>query len=147
MGELPFILCIVGYCCRGRVLLTLTSDLGRILSKLHEVQPSGEISFISSIRIAQVSSNLDMKAGFQCPADKWLTVFIEQRRSMRRKTFLRPETVHSALRKLTGPATSHSYYTDSVHPRVSSQNLSIEFHARFDPAVWTYLSFFSSGEP
>jgi len=36
------------------VLLTLTGDVGRVLSKLHEVQPSGNINFLSSVRIAQV---------------------------------------------------------------------------------------------
>lgn len=39
---------------RGRVLLTLSADIGRILSKVHEVQAEGEINFLSSVRIAQV---------------------------------------------------------------------------------------------
>jgi len=37
------------------VLTTLTADVGRILSKLHQVQPKGEIKFITGIRVAHVS--------------------------------------------------------------------------------------------
>lgn len=37
------------------VLATLTSDVGRILSKLHQVQPNGNLSLITGIRIAHVS--------------------------------------------------------------------------------------------
>ncbi|XP_026676365.1 26S proteasome non-ATPase regulatory subunit 4-like [Diaphorina citri] len=37
------------------VLATLTSDVGRILSKLHQVQPNGNINFMTGIRIAHVS--------------------------------------------------------------------------------------------
>lgn len=38
------------------VLATLTSDVGRILSKLHAVQPNGNINLHTGIRIAHVSS-------------------------------------------------------------------------------------------
>ncbi|UYV67217.1 Pros54 [Cordylochernes scorpioides] len=37
------------------VLATLTSDIGHILSKLHQVQPKGNISFLSGIRIAHMA--------------------------------------------------------------------------------------------
>lgn len=37
------------------VLATLTSDVGRILSKLHKVQPNGNLCLITGIRIAHVS--------------------------------------------------------------------------------------------
>jgi len=38
-----------------QVLTTLTSDAGRILSKLHQVQPKGCTNFITSIRIAHLA--------------------------------------------------------------------------------------------
>ena len=38
-----------------QVLATLTSDVGRILSKLHQVQPKGEIDFLTGIRIAHLT--------------------------------------------------------------------------------------------
>lgn len=37
------------------VLATLTSDVGRILSKMHLVQPKGNINIVTGIRIAHVS--------------------------------------------------------------------------------------------
>ncbi|XP_011313726.1 26S proteasome non-ATPase regulatory subunit 4 isoform X2 [Fopius arisanus] len=37
------------------VLATLTSDVGRILSKLHQVQPSGNLNLITGIRIAHLA--------------------------------------------------------------------------------------------
>ncbi|KAJ8921806.1 hypothetical protein NQ315_008435 [Exocentrus adspersus] len=37
------------------VLATLTSDVGRILSKLHQVQPDGEINLHTGIRIAHLA--------------------------------------------------------------------------------------------
>ncbi|KAG5900025.1 hypothetical protein JTB14_009105 [Gonioctena quinquepunctata] len=37
------------------VLATLTSDVGRILSKLHQVQPNGEINLHTGIRIAHLA--------------------------------------------------------------------------------------------
>lgn len=37
------------------VLATLTSDVGRIISKLHAVQPNGNINLLTGIRIAHVS--------------------------------------------------------------------------------------------
>ncbi len=43
-------------CCSNcEVLTTLTPDTGRILSKLHAVQPRGVISFCTGIRVAHVS--------------------------------------------------------------------------------------------
>ncbi|XP_015364535.1 PREDICTED: 26S proteasome non-ATPase regulatory subunit 4 [Diuraphis noxia] len=38
-----------------RVLATLTADVGRILSKLHQVQPNGVINFPTGIRIAHLA--------------------------------------------------------------------------------------------
>ena len=38
-----------------KVLVTLTTDVGRILSKLHQVQPNGYIKFGTAIRVAHVS--------------------------------------------------------------------------------------------
>uniref|UniRef100_T1ISP0 26S proteasome non-ATPase regulatory subunit 4 n=1 Tax=Strigamia maritima TaxID=126957 RepID=T1ISP0_STRMM len=37
------------------VLATLTTDVGRIMSKLHQVQPKGEINFVSGVRIAHLA--------------------------------------------------------------------------------------------
>lgn len=37
------------------VLATLTSDVGRILSKLHQVQPNGDINLHTGIRIAHLA--------------------------------------------------------------------------------------------
>jgi len=39
----------------ARVLATLTADVGRILSKLHQVQPNGDINFSTGIRIAHLA--------------------------------------------------------------------------------------------
>jgi len=44
--------------CSVEVLATLTSDVGRILSKLHRVQPQGTINLLTGIRIAHVSWKL-----------------------------------------------------------------------------------------
>ena len=41
------------------VLATLTSDVGRILSKLHQVQPDGNINLLTGIRIAHVRKFLN----------------------------------------------------------------------------------------
>lgn len=38
--------------------MTLTTDVGKILTKLHQVQPSGNIKLITGIRIAHVSEAL-----------------------------------------------------------------------------------------
>lgn len=37
------------------VLVTLTSDIGKIMSKLHQVQPKGDTDFMTSIKIAQLA--------------------------------------------------------------------------------------------
>ncbi|KAK2726651.1 26S proteasome non-ATPase regulatory subunit 4-like [Artemia franciscana] len=37
------------------VLVTLTTDSGRILGKLHQVQPKGEVDFLSGIKIAHLA--------------------------------------------------------------------------------------------
>lgn len=42
-------------CSNCEVLTTLTPDTGRILSKLHTVQPKGKITFCTGIRVAHVS--------------------------------------------------------------------------------------------
>ena len=40
---------------RLEVLATLTTDVGRILSKLHQVQPKGDSHFTSAVRIAHLT--------------------------------------------------------------------------------------------
>lgn len=47
-------------------MLTLTGDVGRVLSKLHDVEPSGNINFLSSVRIAQVCSWFEDSHTAQC---------------------------------------------------------------------------------
>lgn len=47
--------------CSTKVLATLTTDAGRILSKLHHVQPEGDINFLTGIKIAHVSRYLLMQ--------------------------------------------------------------------------------------
>ncbi|GFO36529.1 26S proteasome non-ATPase regulatory subunit 4 [Plakobranchus ocellatus] len=37
------------------VLVTLTSDVNRILARLHQVQPKGEINFITAVRVAHLA--------------------------------------------------------------------------------------------
>ena len=46
---------LLGYVDRVEVLVTLTTDVGRILARLHQVQPRGNISFLSAVRVAHVS--------------------------------------------------------------------------------------------
>lgn len=41
--------------CHPEVLVTLTSDVGRIMSKLHQVQPKGDADFMTGIKIAQLA--------------------------------------------------------------------------------------------
>jgi 26S proteasome regulatory subunit N10 len=44
-------------CCAGKspeVLVTLTSDLGKVLSSLHEVKLGGKFDFVSSMQVAQL---------------------------------------------------------------------------------------------
>lgn len=36
------------------VLVTLTSDVGRLLSKLHQVQPKGNIKFNTAVKVAHL---------------------------------------------------------------------------------------------
>ena len=40
--------------CSTEVLVTLTTDVGRILARLHQVQPGGDINFLTAIRVAHV---------------------------------------------------------------------------------------------
>ena len=40
---------------RTEVLVTLTSDVNRVLARLHQVQPKGDINFITAVRVAHVS--------------------------------------------------------------------------------------------
>jgi len=40
---------------RIEVLNTLTSEAGRIMAKLHQVEPSGEVSFSSAVRVAHLA--------------------------------------------------------------------------------------------
>ncbi len=39
----------------NRVLVTLTSEVGKIISKLHQVKPNGCIDLIRGIKVANVS--------------------------------------------------------------------------------------------
>jgi len=39
----------------AEVLVTLTSDVGRILARLHQVQPSGNINFLTAVRVAHLA--------------------------------------------------------------------------------------------
>lgn len=48
------------YLFRVEVLATLTSDVGRILSKLHQVNPNGEINLHTGIRIAHVCNFINI---------------------------------------------------------------------------------------
>lgn len=45
------------------VLVTLTSDVGRILSKLHGVQPKGNIRFGTALKVAHVRPVTDIFLG------------------------------------------------------------------------------------
>lgn len=42
--------------CSLEVLVTLTSDVGKILASLHRVQSKGEINFLTAVKIAHVSA-------------------------------------------------------------------------------------------
>lgn len=46
---------LMTFSCHPEVLVTLTSDVGRILSKLHQVQPKGDADFMTGIKIAQLA--------------------------------------------------------------------------------------------
>lgn len=39
------------------VLVTLTGDVGRVMSKMHLVQPKGQVNLVTGIRIAHVRCN------------------------------------------------------------------------------------------
>ena len=45
-------------CSTVEVLVTLTGDVGRIMSKMHLVQPNGNINLVTGIRIAHVRAVL-----------------------------------------------------------------------------------------
>lgn len=57
------------------VLTTLTPDTGRILSKLHAVQPRGKISFCTGIRVAHVSLPVHSALHTAC---HWWHLWVEQ---------------------------------------------------------------------
>ena len=38
----------------SRVLVTLTPDVGKIISKLHQVKPNGNVDLIRGIKVANV---------------------------------------------------------------------------------------------
>lgn len=46
---------LITFSCHPEVLVTLTSDVGRIMSKLHQVQPKGDADFMTGIKIAQLA--------------------------------------------------------------------------------------------
>ena len=45
-------------CDRTEVLVTLTTDVGKLLSKLNQVRPKGNINFVSAVRIAHVGNTV-----------------------------------------------------------------------------------------
>ena len=51
------------YFSSAEVLVTLTSDVGRILARLHQVQPSGNINFLTAVRVAHVNIALLLVEG------------------------------------------------------------------------------------
>ena len=53
-----FTLCVTLFYERVEVLVTLTADVGRILARLHQVQPKGNISFLTAVRVAHVSASV-----------------------------------------------------------------------------------------
>ena len=53
-----FTLCLTLFYERVEVLVTLTADVGRILARLHQVQPKGNISFLTAVRVAHVSASV-----------------------------------------------------------------------------------------
>ena len=46
---------------RTEVLVTLTTDVGKLLSKLNQVRPKGNVNFVSAIRIAHVGDMSDFR--------------------------------------------------------------------------------------
>lgn len=54
-GIINFLSAHISLSSNCEVLTTLTPDSGRILSKLHAVQPKGKICFGTGIRVAHVS--------------------------------------------------------------------------------------------
>lgn len=46
---------LITFSWNPEVLVTLTSDIGRIMSKLHQVEPNGGTDFMSGIKIAQLA--------------------------------------------------------------------------------------------
>lgn len=46
--------------CSPEVLVTLTSDLGKVLSSLHEVKIEDKLNFVSGLQVAQVYTNKEM---------------------------------------------------------------------------------------
>ncbi|KAG1678672.1 26S proteasome non-ATPase regulatory subunit 4 [Nymphon striatum] len=54
VGLLTLAKLVSFYWCCTEVLVTLTPDAGRLLSKLHQVQPSGNINLITAMRIAHL---------------------------------------------------------------------------------------------
>lgn len=46
---------LITFSSHPEVLVTLTSDIGRIMSKLHQVQPKGDADFMTGIKIAQLA--------------------------------------------------------------------------------------------
>ena len=56
------------------VLVTLTSDAGRLLSKLHQAQPKGEVKFLSGVKIAHVSIEGEIN---RCVAMLYYLIFIQ----------------------------------------------------------------------
>lgn len=45
--------------------MTLTTDVGKLLSKLNQVRPKGDINFVSAIRIAHVRNSTCLSSDVQ----------------------------------------------------------------------------------
>ena len=54
MNLLDIFICFVSL----EVLVTLTTDVGKVLSTLHSVKPKGAINIITGIKIAHVSDTV-----------------------------------------------------------------------------------------
>ncbi len=54
-GLMVIIVPPVPFYSSSEVLTTLTTDVGKVMAKLQQVQPKGEVNFVTGVRIAHVS--------------------------------------------------------------------------------------------
>ena len=59
---------------RREVLVTLTTDMGKILSNLHKLRMGGEVDFVNSIQIAHVSDCVRIYSSFSLSLSLFLCV-------------------------------------------------------------------------